>query len=259
MNKSIDYNKCVGCLKCVRDCVVNHLLVCDDTQDVRYNKPVFVDKGRCIECGHCEAICPNQAVITDNCSDFDESDGLLRQMSLKRTVRDYIKNSTIEKKILDNIILAGQSAPTDRNRKTCRIILIKEKLGEVYNLAVDWLVSEVEKTGTINPLYKSTIAMAANRDTVLWNAEYLVAIVGNTEYVVDAAITAERMQLEADCYGIGTGYRGDIKKAINNNGCIREIIGIKPREEVLVTFAMGMTNCKYYRSNIKQNRKVVYL
>lgn len=37
---------------------------------------------------------------------------------------------------------------------------------------------------------------------------------GNVQYCVDAAIAAERMQLEADYIGISSGYRGDMKFAI---------------------------------------------
>ena len=253
----IDSAKCIGCGKCVNDCINRYLELVENVDGKK--KASFKVNGRCIECGHCNAICPQGAIEGGNVvTEIDKNDTLLRLMATKRSVRQYDKRHEIEQEVLDKIILAGQSAPTDRNRKSARILLIKQSLPEIYNKALDWLVEEVERTGRINPLYVPTMALNAKRDEVLWNAEYLVAFVGLSSSMIDAAIAAERMQLEASSLGVGTCYRGDMKNAFNNVEELREILGIRKNEECLVTFAMGYTPLHYVKPAIKCNRKVEY-
>ncbi len=252
----IDSTKCIGCGKCVNDCINQYLILTEDADGKKH--AAFKERGRCLECGHCNAICPQGAIEGGAAITDIEGDELLQLMAAKRSVRHYDKKHEIEQSVLDKIILAGQSAPTDRNRKTIRLILIKQDLPLIYNRALDWLVAEVEKTGPINPIYAPTMALNAKRDEVLWNAEYLVAIVGLPANVTDAAIAAERMQLEAWKFGVGSCYRGDMKNAINNVDELREELGIKKNEECLVTFAMGHTPLRYCRPAMKQLKKVEY-
>ncbi len=253
----IDTSKCIGCGKCVKDCI-NQYLVLDKDADGK-KKAAFKERGRCLECGHCNAICPQGAISGGKIDGLlDQEDDLLYLMTTKRTVRHYIKGSIIPQNKLDKVIQAGQSAPTDRNRKSARMILIKQNLPKIYNRALDYLVEEVEKTGRINPLYVPTMELNSKRDEVLWDAEYLVAFIGLPASIIDASIASERMMLEAHSLGIGTGYRGDMKNAINQVEELREELGVKKNEECLVTFAMGLSNIKYLRPAIKQNRKVEF-
>ena len=46
----IDKEKCIGCGKCVKDCVSEKLGLIDGKAVFKYE--------RCIQCGHCFAICP---------------------------------------------------------------------------------------------------------------------------------------------------------------------------------------------------------
>jgi len=256
LTKQIDETKCIGCGRCVSDCVTHYLVMSEDETGKR--KPIFNNRSRCIDCGHCNAICPHGAVSGGNVITESYNDELLQLMTSKRSIRHYEKKREIEQTILDKIILAGQSAPTEKNRKTVRILFIKEQLSKVYNAALDWLVECVEQAGSINPLYAPTMEMNNNRKNVLNGAEYLVAIVGSPSVLIDAAITAERMQLKAWNLGLGTCYRGDIKLAINSVDELRVLLGIKKNEEALVTFAMGYTPIKYYRPALKQLKKVEY-
>lgn len=255
--RTIDSEKCIGCGKCVNDCINQYLILVEDENG--HKKASFKDRGRCLECGHCNAICPQRAISGGKIEEMQGvDDELLQLMASKRTVRHYIKGSTISQDKLERIIFAGQSAPTDRNRKSARMILVKEELPKIYNRALDYLVEEVEKTGKINPLYVPTMELNAKRDEVLWNAEYLVTFIGLPASLIDASIASERMQLEAWSLGVGTGYRGDMKNAFNNVEELRETLGIKKNEECLVTFAMGMTNQKYLSPAVKLNRKVEF-
>lgn len=257
-SRVIDTEKCIGCGKCVNDCINQYLILTENADGQK--KASFKERGRCLECGHCNAICPQHAITGGKAEELNGCDDkLLMLMGSKRTVRNYIKGRVIPQDQLESIILAGHTAPTDRNRKSARILLIKDSLPKVYNTALDYLVAEVQKTGTINPLYVPTMNLDSKREEVLWNAEYLVVFVGLPSSMIDASISAERMQLEAASLGIGTAYRGDMKTAINNVEELRAMLGIRNNEEALITFTMGKTNLKYLSPAIKRNRKVEYL
>lgn len=253
----IDSEKCIGCGKCVDDCVNNYLRIDEDENGHKHSETV--KKGNCIECGHCMAICPVAAITNDKTIGVPEDDDLLNLMGCKRTVRKYVKDAKISQGDLDRIVLAGQTAPTNRNRKTTRIIFVKEKLPTVYNTALDYLVEKVQNTGTINPLYVPTMRMNENRDEILWNAEYLVAIAGLPQNTVDAAISAERMQLEAEKLGYGSAYRGDMTDAINNVADLRTIFNLRSNEEILISFTLGVPAVQYNRPAVKQNRKILHI
>ena len=253
----INTDKCIGCGKCVNDCINQYLELIINSMGKKV--AAFKDRGRCLECGHCNAICPQEAIVGGRIEDISaQKNFLMSLMCEKRTVRKYTKDSVISNEILDAILLAGQSAPTDRNRKSARIILIKDSLSDVYNIALDYLVEEVKKSGTINPLYAPTMKLHENRKEILWNAEYLVVFVGLSQKLIDAVIAAERMQLMAAFLGVGTAYRGDMLKAINALAILRETLAIKDNEEALVSFAMGNTELKYLRAAVKLNREIIY-
>lgn len=256
--RTIDLEKCIGCGRCVEDCFNNYLLLKDNSDGRKVAS--FKDRGRCMECGHCNAICP-QGAISGGAAVYDVShnDSLLQLMANKRTVRRYIKGAVIEKDVLDRILLAAQTAPTAGNRKSGRILLVKGMLHEVYNRALDSLVTLVKKDGPINPIYAATMEFDSKRDEVLWNAEYMVVFVGNPSNIIDASISAERMQLEAAKYNVGTAYRGDLKTAINQSEEVRNLLGMRKIEDALVVFAMGEASPKYFKPAIKENRKIEYL
>ena len=93
----IDERYCIGCGRCVDDCVGANLEVEGVTARV---------KGLCILCGHCVAVCPTGAVSIPS---YDMADvetcvpagaavdprTMLRVVKSRRSVRDYLPN-TIE-------------------------------------------------------------------------------------------------------------------------------------------------------------------
>ncbi|WP_373483329.1 4Fe-4S dicluster domain-containing protein [Acetobacterium sp.] len=94
-------NKCIGCGLCAKDCF---------TQDIEVvGEQVRSKKIRCIECGHCIAVCPKNAVSLENypmseileyqqgAFDLDENQ-YLRALKFRRTIRQFsVKPVEIEK------------------------------------------------------------------------------------------------------------------------------------------------------------------
>ena len=90
--KPVEINKdlCIGCGKCVKDCVSEKLKIVDGKAQFMYE--------RCIQCGHCYAICPTGAVSMPGYTTEDspvvdmtefDSDRLLEAMKSRRTIRQF--------------------------------------------------------------------------------------------------------------------------------------------------------------------------
>ncbi len=258
MKRYIDKHKCDGCqgrYLCVNDCVTSFIEV---KQFAGGSFVDFKERGFCIDCGHCNAICPKGAVILESGA-IETDDNLLRLFSMKRTVRKYNKGNEITKTELELIVSAGQSAPTEKNRGTVRICLVKKQLDKVFLMALETMKEHVERAGPLHPQYQQIVSLYEKKEPILWGAEYAVVIVGKTEFMVDGAIAAERMQLEAWSHGIASGYNGNLRFAINNNDAIKEIVGIKNHEEALVCFAMGHTDVQYCSPYISEKKKVLFI
>ena len=93
--KPVEINKdiCIGCGECVKDCVSEKIKLVGGKAQFMYE--------RCIECGHCYAICPTGAVTMTKYPDakeekpFDisafDSEKLLLAMKSRRSIRRFKK------------------------------------------------------------------------------------------------------------------------------------------------------------------------
>ena len=178
---------------------------------------------------------------------------------MKRTVRKYQHDKTIPEESMRLIINAAQSAPTEKNRGTVSICFIKDQLPAIFLEALEVLKKQVEEVGVMHPQYKYIMDLYERKNPVFWGAEYAVLLIGKPQFTTDAAIAAERMQLMASTLGVSSGYNGNLKSAINGSESLKEKIGITGENEVLVSFAMGMSDYEYATPYISEKKKVRFL
>ena len=104
---SINKELCIGCGKCVNDCVSEKIKLIDGKAEFLYE--------RCIECGHCYAICPTKAVTMEHFKGYEgekvfdftkiNSEELLSAMKSRRTIRCF-KDTPVSKEEIEKIILS---------------------------------------------------------------------------------------------------------------------------------------------------------
>ena len=113
---TIEKDLCIGCGKCVKDCVAHNIILKDGKAE---------PKRDCFLCGHCVAVCPRAAVSVPeyNMAEVEEyekesftmkPDTLLHAIKYRRSIRDY-QDRKIEPEKIDALFQAGRYTATAKN------------------------------------------------------------------------------------------------------------------------------------------------
>lgn len=232
---------CVGCGLCVRDCVAENLEIRDGTVSV---------KGRCIACGHCEAICPRHAVeltgFTDVCQEYEEQTRLdpaqlLAAIRTRRSIRQFT-DQPVPQEILAQIIEAGRLAPTGSNSQGTGYIVLGSRQAELEGHAV----SLFRNLTGVASVFSSYLRDRTIDDHFFFkSAPLVIVITGNG---VDASLAAENMALMAEAHGLGVLFSGFFTVCANKNKRIRELMQMGAKEKAITTLVIGYPAVKYQRT-----------
>ena len=263
-NMLVNKEKCVGCGLCARDCLRNTIFMRDGKAEI--------DVSGCIKCGHCIAVCPQDAVTLGSVENAkwnsDESgldrgsapdaEAFLDFLKFRRSIRQY-KKQEIEPEKLEMIIEAGRYSPTAGNRQQNRFISLKENVDQVREAAIKTLKGAADDKprdlGEREIYRKSWARMyddytAGRRDRMFFDAPAVILIVSdesNHYAEIDGGIAASRMELQANALGLGVCYIGFLNTAMEFDGRIKELAGLKEGEKLAVAFVTGYPDVEYQR------------
>lgn len=258
----IDYNKCVVCESCIEDCFFKAL----SNEDGK----IVVNEEKCRNCGHCIAICPQNAVVS---IDLDmkevkeysknefyiESDKILNLIKFRRSTRRF-KDEKVKREEIEKIIETGRFTPTGGNSQGVSYIVVEDKLEEITKLGLETLNQlgqDILKREDIDENLSryannwtngyETYLKNPDDDTYLFfNAKTIVLLVSNSP--VDAALAASNMELMANAMGIGVCFSGYFVRAVNSNDEIKQVLGLKEDEQVQVCMIIGYPGMEYFRT-----------
>jgi nitroreductase/NAD-dependent dihydropyrimidine dehydrogenase PreA subunit len=255
----IDKEKCTDCKQCIQECGRGYFYVNKD------GEVVFNEKlNTCNICGHCIAICPENAMITKDLDDIEsfpgidspetivESEKLLQLLRAKRSVRRY-KNKKVPKELLEKVFEAMRYAPSASNARKWRYVIVSddEKIKAInYEIAkANYAYMGFQSPEQALAYFKST------GNTIFYNAPHLIVlyyrVVEKSTVMVglranDAGIALTYGMLEAESLGLGTCWIGLVQGAVPMNKEILNILGIKGM--VLGAFTLGYPAVKYRRT-----------
>jgi len=119
---------CENCKLCVLQCKRDKIYIKDGKVTIN------PDSDDCIECGHCYAVCPVQAIIPGNMRALEpikksfniEPENILGFLRKRRSHRHYREKEISEDTIV-KILEAGSYAPSGSNKQELFYIVVKDK------------------------------------------------------------------------------------------------------------------------------------
>jgi nitroreductase/NAD-dependent dihydropyrimidine dehydrogenase PreA subunit len=277
MNKeiiNIDSSKCNGCGLCVADCIRKRLILIDKKAVVNVEVP-------CMECGHCIAICPenaftmsgynNEEVIEFTPDKFEiTSERLLNFIKFRRSIRQF-KSDNVDDSIIKHVIEGGRFTPTAANRQTIRYIILKEKLPEIREMALKALYDvavnnsknlKVTNLDTYGAKWISNYEeyLHDKTDKLFWDAPVVILVVGSKIsggwVELNGGLASNSIELMLRAEGLGSCYIGFFGVACEICPEIRSALGIVEDEAVISTQAVGYPKIKYNRTTVRKPAKI---
>ncbi len=263
MMMKVDEVKCIGCEQCVKDCFLQDIEMVDGK--------ARINNITCIKCGHCIAVCPQNAVGTDeydmkevkayNKEGFSlDSETLLNFIKFRRTIRQF-KEDDIEKEKLIKIIEAGRFTQTGSNSQDVSYIVVEEKLQDlkalVYeslkNLAQNMLDNLTPKTKAYERYAKMWLKMHQEykenpkNDKIFFNAPAVIIVTSRSD--VDGALASSNMELMVNALGLGTLFSGFFVMAAQQSKEIIDFLGVKEGKHIVTCMVVGYPKVKYLRTS----------
>lgn len=251
----IDYNKCINCKECLRECP-NYLYE-ENTND----RIIFLDpNNNCIKCGHCISVCPVDAVLYENMGEIRIFNGiehpeilisdeqLYKFLQSIRSVRRYKKTKVPDDK-LKIIVQAMHYAPTGANLQSEKITLISDP-GRIKKLS-DAILDAINKDKRYALYFKKVIDNQWERydiSPVFFDAPHVIIIHTKMPLKINYFNIANIIsygRLMAQSLGYGTCYIGQAQIASEIDPNIIKTAGVNGK--ILCALTLGYPDVKYLK------------
>jgi len=254
----IDQEKCTKCGLCIQECGRGYFS--KKKGDMRFNERL----NTCNLCGHCIAVCPEDAILTEGIDNIETFPGIdspetianydtiFRLIRAKRSMRRY-KNKIVPKESIEKIFEAMRYAPSASNARAWRYLIVSdpEKMKKVSDeiIKVNYLYMGFQ-SGEQALQYFESIGRS-----IFYNAPHLIILyyksIEKNPVMIglkanDAGIALTYGMLAAESLGLGTCWIGMVQGAVSANREILKILGI--RGFVLGAFTLGFPAVKYQRT-----------
>ena len=211
----------------------------------------------CIACGHCVAVCPNDAVRHEMISHKDSPlidytmevhpDALVQLLKCRRSIREF-RQEPVPEETIKSLIDATRWAPTAVNRQPVRWLVVRNssEMNRLAGLVVDWLRQAAGASR-----YSLFIDhWEQGRDMILRGAPHLVVTFAQNDWKwsqVDCTIALANFEIAAVAHGIGTCWAGLLTSAVREHAPLRETLGIPDGHDVYGAMMFGLPKYKYRR------------
>lgn len=260
---NVNTEKCIGCGECVKDCFVRDIEMVDGKAKI--------NNITCFKCGHCIAICPKDAVSTDEYNMEDvrnynkeeflvDADNLLNFIKFRRTIRQF-KDKEVEVEKTSKIIEAGRFTQTGSNMQDVSYIVVKEGIQELKSLTLKslkelgehMLANLTPETRVYKRYAQMWIKMYENykenpkeNDGLFFNAPEVIIVTANSQ--VNGALASSNMELMTNALGLGTFFSGFFVMAAQKDKKIAEFLEVKKGKQIVTCMIIGYPKVKYLRT-----------
>lgn len=244
-NILVDKELCNRCNLCASICLMG---IIQPSSDTDCPSIPAANEGNCMLCGHCEAFCPQQALVLDYLREeklsYKEEDShvapenLSLYMRKRRSIRHF-KPEPVDKDTIGKILEIARYAPSGGNSQTVQWLVIydTEEVKRIASLTVEWMRSI---QGTPHPLspYVAHIIRGwdLGLDPICCKAPHLVfAHLPYSEFIddrTDAVIALSHFDMAAPAFGVGACWAGFIRMAFDSYEPLREALALQDKRMI---------------------------
>lgn len=251
--------RCNGCGLCVRDCFSGCITMTD-------GKAVPSEIG-CMQCGHCIALCPQNAIQNTNypTDDLDEyhretfevnPQNLLHLMKYRRSIRQF-KPDAIAQDVLEQLVQAGRFAPTGGNRQDVSLTIVQESLQELKPLIWQAVRKNLQTAEKPSAFWQKLLNAydKDGRDGFFFEAPAIMVITANSP--VNGSLAAAYIELLASALNLGVLYSGFISAALRSNPEGQALLGIGDKP-IVICLVLGYPKVTYQRTAPRKSADIVW-
>ncbi|MGI6004304.1 MAG: nitroreductase family protein [Christensenellales bacterium] len=254
----IDEKACIGCGLCVAECLVSRVLVLQD--DV-----ARVLSDECMKCGHCLAVCPTAAVSMSAPYSMDEvvlfdqtpvvdAAQLMLMLKARRSIRHF-KARDVEPQVIEQIIEAGRYSPTAVNAQNVRYIAVRDDVQMLERACNELYIKEREEARAAGlPVPYANLEIGDG--FLFYGAPALILTV--SPHDLNAGLASMSMELMAEALGLGVLYVGRFTRPVNQDEGIRNMLGIRPEENIVSCLAIGYPDVQFLRTAPRKAPEIVW-
>ena len=162
----------------------------------------------------------------------------------RRSCRKY-QTKDVPKEILDDIILAGKSAPTAMNRQEIKIYVIANDIKKIQSIDAKVMENRT-KAGKLGGWMEEYQKKYDIKNVIFYDAPCIIALTADKNenereqywHLMDAGIVTGNILTMANNYGLGTVPIG-IANFLNQEAVLEGIGADKDKEHLLLVIALG--------------------
>ncbi|MGB6063513.1 MAG: nitroreductase family protein [Desulfomonilaceae bacterium] len=266
----VDEEKCQRDSFCIAECPVGLIEI---KEGGAFPSPIPGAEGLCIDCGHCVAVCPAEALShrsmrPEDCPpvqerlflDPEHAEHFLRA---RRSIRDY-KNKPVDRAILTRLIEIARFAPSGHNLQPVNWLVIEDgrEVRRLGGLVIDWMRLMIgEHPELAEPMHFDRVVEAweRGRDRVLRGAPHLIVAHGpqSMPIVQSACIIAlTYMDLAAPSFGLGTCWAGYFNAAATSYPPMQEALALPENHQSYGALMVGYPKYQYRRLPLRKEPNI---
>lgn len=242
---------CIGCGLCVKSCPKFLFKI--------NNNVSVVDYDNCLECGHCGAVCPTEAIIINIpkakiekepviTPSFDEVEKIIHS---RRSIRRF-KENIVDKPIVQRLLNLANQSPTGSNRQGVGYIVTSPEITkEIERLA---MLEVPNANEYIKNLVKS------KKDGITLGSPHIIAVYDYDDAGgFNAALASYVIDLASSSLGLGVCYNGILYHLYSKSEQMQKLLSIPVGYKICMFMSFGYSDEKYLRRVIRPRASITYL
>ncbi|MHB1127577.1 MAG: nitroreductase family protein [Bacillota bacterium] len=259
---TIDESKCKKDGICAAECPTNTIYLKEKGTVPRVSRKAAEF---CVDCGHCIAVCPNEAItmekmLLDDCAPIppgalpskEQAKLLLKS---RRSIRAF-KDEHISREVFEELIDTVRYAPSGHNGQPVNWVIVesREQVKKLGSLVIDCFRNVVQndpEAASIIDFKSLATAWDMGIDMITRNAPHIIVghvprEIGNVGPALDCHLAITYLELAAHSMGLGACWLGFLMFAYRYPP-VKEFLGIPEGRDIHGAALIGYPKYRFRR------------